>query len=195
MDKEIIIREKPDWVSWEDIKKCLYDSHAINRAAGINMTHYQWSNEKIRDFIGTNGVTLVALYNEKVVGTASIKEQTLSRWYVKGLCGYSCFAAVLPEYSGLGIYKQLDLKREEIAKERKYKVLYGDTHAKNKHRIEIAKKSKYKLVRYFISGNKDHYCVEIAKWLEGCPYSDFYCSYKFHVSKFKTLLRTKLLHR
>ena len=47
MNNDIQIVEKPDWISWDDIKKCLFDAHAINREKGINMANYQWSTENL----------------------------------------------------------------------------------------------------------------------------------------------------
>ena len=182
MSTSIKIIEKPDWVSWEEIKECLINAHSINRAKGINMTHYQWPEEKLRDLIEPNGVMLVALDGEKIVGTAAFSEKQGSTWYVKGRYAYICFDSVLPEYSGCGIFKKLDILREEIIKERGYGVFIGDTHIKNKSRIRIAKKNGYHLVRCFRGKNSDHYSVVIAKWLNGCPYSRFYCLARFYYS-------------
>lgn len=189
MDSDIKIIEKPDWVSWEDIKQCLYEAHSVNRAKGINMTHYQWPAEKIKASLGENGFMLVALDGSKVVGTAGIGEKFGNRWYVNGRYAYECYASVLPEYAGKGIYKMLEIKREERAKEEGYNVLLADTHSKNKHRIEIALKNGFRLVQFFRAGSKDHFSVVIAKWLNGCPFSRRYCFYRYHKSRLKTLVK------
>lgn len=194
MSTDIQIIEKPDWISWDDIKQCLMDSHAVNRARGINMAHYQWPVEKIKNSLGENGVMLVALDGKKVVGTAAIGEKNGNAWYVKGRYGYMCFAGVLPEYNGRGIYKALISKRETIAKDLGYHVLLLDTHRENKRIQEIALKNGYKFVRFFLANSKDHYSVVMVKWLDDCPYSSFYCWRKYLLSKVKTMLRTKFLH-
>lgn len=191
MDSSIQIMEKPDWVSWEQIKDCLVAAHAKNRANGINLGHPQLSVKSIQRFLESDGITIVALNGDKVIGTAAIKIQMCSTWYAKGRCGYLCFASVLPEYEGKGIYKRLDLKREEVARERNLEVIYGDTHSKHKHRLDIAKKNQYKLVSFFHA--RDHYNVMIAKWLNGCPYSDRYCNWRFKASKVATLFSPKVL--
>ena len=103
MNNNIVIVERPDWVSWEDIKQCLVDAHAVNRVAGINMAHYQWPAERIKDSVGENGTMLVALDGNKVVGTAAIVEKKGKSWYAPGRYAYLCFAGILPEYSGQGI--------------------------------------------------------------------------------------------
>ena len=177
MESEIQIMEKPGWVSWDDIKQCLYEAHSVNRAKGINMAHYQWPAEKIQESLGENGFMLVALDGDKLVGTAGIGEKFGNKWYANGRYAYECYASVLPEYAGKGIG---------------YDVLIGDTHSKNTHRIEIALKNGFRLVRFFRAASKDHYSVVIVKWLNGCPYSSFYCWIKFEVSKLQALIRFPL---
>lgn len=191
-DRSIQIIEKPDWVSWDDIKQCLYEAHAVNREKGINMAHYQWPAEKIKQSLGENGFMLVAMDGDKLVGTAGIGEKFGNKWYVKGRYAYECYAGVLPEYAGIGIYKMLEIKRESKVREDGYDVLIGDTHSKNAHRIDIALKNGFRLVRFFRAASKDHYSVVIAKWLNGCPYSSIYCWMRFQTSKFHALIHSPL---
>lgn len=190
MKLEIQVIEKPDWVSWDEIKQCLYKAHAVNREKGINMTHYLWPAERIKESLGEHGVMLVALDGKKLVGTAAIADKSSNMWYTKGRYAYICFDAVLPDYTGKGIFKELDKKREVIAKEKGFHTLVFDTHSKNVHRQIIAKVSSYRLVRFFRA--KDHFSVVLVKWLNGCPYSKFYCWMKFQQSKVKALLRSVL---
>lgn len=186
MNPEIKVIEKPDWVSWDEIKQCLVDAHLVNRAKGINMSHYQWPVEKIREYIGPNGVILVALDGSKVVGTAAISEKEGKAWYAKGRYAYMCFGSVLPEYSGKGIYGRLIRIREEIAERDKYTVWVLDTHIKNTKLQNIAKNNGYRSVGYFRTANKDHCNVVMAKWPGGCPHSMFYCRLRFFLSRIRT---------
>lgn len=195
MSSGINIIEKPDWVSWDDIKQCLKDSHSVNRAKGINMTHYQWPAIKIKESLGENGFMLVALDGKKLVGTAGVGEKSGKSWYANGRYGYMCFAGVLPEYSGCGIYRALVNRREEIAKSRNYQILVFDTHCKNKKVQKIALKNGYRYVRFFQAQSRDHYSVVMAKWLNGCPYTKFYCCYRYLKSKLKVLLVTRIFHK
>lgn len=192
MESNIQIVEKPDWVTWDDIKQCLFEAHAQNRAKGINMAHYQWPVERIKDSLGEKGVVLVALDGKRLIGTAAIGDKIGKTWYTRGPYAYICFDAVIPEYSGKGIFKLLDSKREQLAKNLGYRTLVFDTHSNNFHRQEIALKNGFRLVRFFRASSKDHYSVVMAKWLDGCPYSSFYCWIKFQLSKFQALMRTSL---
>lgn len=191
MNKDIQIIEKPDWVSWDDIKQCLYTAHATNRANGINMAHYQWPAEQIKESLGKNGVMLVAIDDKIVVGTAAIAEKERNTWYINGRYAYMCFASVLPDYNGQGIYKALIKKREEIARALDYNVLYIDTHYKNEKIINISKKNGYKLVRFFRSSGKDHYSVSMVKWLNKCPFSEDFIQKKYRISKILTKIQYK----
>ena len=189
MKNNIQIIEKPDWISWDDIIKCLFDAHIINREKGINMANYQWPAEKIKESIGDNGVMFVALDGDKLVGTAALAEKKSYHWYSKGKCGYLCFACVIPSYSGLGIYHSLLKKREEIAKNQDFDVLYYDTHCKNEKIITYGEKNGYRKVRFFLTKSKDHHSIVMAKWLKDCPYSKLYCWWKYSISKVKAMLK------
>ena len=187
---EITIMEKPDWVSWDEIHEVLVKSHAPNRDNGINMRKPSLPGEKIAEEIGKDGKMLVALDGRRVVGTSAIVVKRKSYW-----CGvkedkYGCvyFASVLPEYNGLGIYKKLDMRREQESLLMGADKLLGDTHENNQHRLEIAKKAGYKYVDYKFCG--DHYNIVFVKWLNGCPYSDFRCWYEFN--KRKLILKVKI---
>ena len=188
MNNTIQIVEKPDWISWEDIKQCLYEAHAVNREKGIYMNHYLWPINKIRNSLGEKGVMFVALNGEKIVGTAAIGDRVGSKWYNKGRYAYICFDGVITDYNGKGIFSQLDSKREEVARKHGYNVLVLDTHAHNIHRQKIALKNGYRYVRYFQANSRDHYSVAMAKWINGCPYSSLYCRTRYHVSKLKTIV-------
>ena len=190
MESNIQIVEKPDWVTWDDIKQCLFEAHAQNRAKGINMAHYQWPVERIKDSLGEKGVVLVALDGKRLIGTAAIGDKIGKTWYTRGPYAYICFDAVIPEYSGKGIFKLLDSKREQLAKNLGYRTLVFDTHSNNIHRQEIAQKNGYRLVRFFRAASKDHYSVVMAKWLDSCPYSKLYCKMQYQRSKWNTLIKS-----
>lgn len=186
---DIQIIERPESVSWDEIHKVLWSAHAQNRANGINMALPALPGDKIREIIGGRGKMLVAIVDGKVVGTAAIKIKPSNLWCGKGEYAYCCFASVLPEYNGLGIYKRLDIKREEIAKEMGLNRMLGDTNENNKRRLEIAHKAGYKFVD--ISIWKDHYNIVMVKWLNGCPYSDWYCKLQFNLHKWYRKIRFK----
>lgn len=185
----IQIIEKPDWVSWDDIHDVLWKAHGQNREQGMNMALPALPGEEIKKRIEGNGKMLVAICDDRVVGTAAIKRKTAKLWCGNTEYAYICFASVLPEYNGKGIYKALDIKREELALSMGLDKMLGDTHEGNEHRLSIAKKAGYKFVD--LSVWKDHYNVVMVKWLKGCPFSDLYCNIQFQIHKWYRKLRYK----
>ena len=181
--------EKPDWISWDNIRQCLYEAHVVNREKGINMTHYQWPCEKIMDYVGEKGLILVALDGKQLIGTAAFAEKDGNLWYNKGRYAYICFDSVIPKYAGKGVFKYLDAKREELARQKGYSVLVFDTHSKNIRRREIAVEQGYQYVSFFRGKNIDHYSVVMAKWLNENPYSRWHCFYFYQKSRLKTIIK------
>lgn len=174
MNRAIQIIEKPDWVSWDDIHCVLMKAHASNRAKGINMRKPSLPGEEIKKEIGDDGVMLVAIDGNKVVGTAALLTKTCSMWFHKGQYGHLCYASVLPDYHGEGVYSLLCKEREMIAREKGLNTLYFDTHHKNKQVIDINLNNGFKRVGVRVFA--DHWNVVLFKWLDGCPYSDFWCN-------------------
>lgn len=187
MEQNIQIIEKPEWVSWDEIHEVLVKAHAQNRAKGINMALPALPGEKIREIIEGHGKMLLAMDGQKVVGTSAIIVKANHLWYGKGDYAYCCFASVLPEYNGKGIYKALDLKREKLALSMQMTRMLGETHENAKHRLDIAKKAGYKFVDY--KYYKDHYDVVMVKWLDGCPYSEFWCKIEFLKRKLQVKMK------
>ena len=187
MNQNIQIIEKPEWVSWDEIHNVLWRAHEKNRQNGIIMALPALPGNLIREKIEGHGKMFVALDGEKVVGTAALAIKQYSLWCGKGSYAYCCFASVLPEYNGKGIYKALDLRREELALSMGLVRMIGDTHESNKHRLDIAKKAGYKFVDY--KSYKNHYNVVMVKWLNGCPYSEFRCKIEFHKRKLKVKIK------
>ena len=136
-------------------------------------------SEDLKNKFGDQDKFFVALDGEKVVGTGAVKINKYSLWCNgdDDRYAYVCFAAVLPEYSGKGIYKALDLRREEAAKEMGLTKMLGDTHEKNQHRLDIMTKVGYEFVDYKYC--HDHFNIIAVKWLDGCPYSPLKCKFEF----------------
>lgn len=190
MDSEIQIIEKPDWVTWDEIRDVLWKAHAKNREKGIIMSYPSLSGEEVKNKIGENGVMFTALDGNKVVGTLALIKRSSNKWYNKGQYGYMCFGAVLPEYSGKGIYRSLYELAEATAKQDGLSVLSRDTNERNARMLKITKKEGYHFVE--LKAYKDHFNIVRTKWLDKCPYSDWYINLRFALSKIKTKLRYRM---
>ena len=187
-DTMIKVIEKPDWVSWDDIHNVLWKAHEDNRRRGVQMRFPALPGEDIKKRLeNDNGRMFVAIDGQKIVGTAAVKIKNANLWCGKGEFAYMCFASVLPEYSGRGIYKQLYEYRElECRKRGLYRIMF-DTNENNTKVIDINIKNGYKKVSY--RKYDDHFNIVFVKWLDGCPYSDSRCSFEFF--KQKTTVKTK----
>lgn len=190
MTPEIQIIEKPDWVSWENIHEVLVKAHASNRAHGINMRKPSLPGEEIKKEIGDDGVMLIAMEGKKVIGTAALLIKSNHLWYSSKPYGYLCFASILPDFTGRGIYGRLCKERERIAIEKGLSGLYIDTHHNNTTVVKIALQNGFH--RVDVKSCKDHWNVVLFKWLNGCPYSDFRCWYEFHKRKMIMKVKTKI---
>lgn len=191
MNSEIKIIEKPDWVSWDDIHDVLWKAHAENRRKGINMALPTLSSEKIGEkIISEGGKMFLAIEGNKIVGTLALIVKSGKRWYNYGQYGYLCFGAVLPEYSGKGIYRSLYQLVETTAKQMELSVLTSDTNEKNARMLKITKREGYHFVA--MKACKDHFNIICAKWLEKCPYSLWYIKIRYSMSVLLTKLRYRM---
>ena len=194
----IEIVEKPDWVSWDEVADVVHAAHAENRKKGILMRYAQMSGDEMRQRIENQGVMLVAMDDKRVVGTMGMKSKMLPNpcWYGTGEVAYTCFGAILPEYMGKGVFRQISKKSEQIVRQWGLNRIMFDTNAANKHLIKINQKAGYKLVKY--KYNYGHASVVAIKWLDGCPYPDWKVNYQYIKSKYKTkweLLKQRIFHK
>lgn len=185
MCESIQIIEKPDWISWDEIHNVLWNAHAENRKKGVVMRFPSLPGDEIRKFIEGRGKLFCAIADGKVVGTGAIVIKKVWLWFTKypeEFC-YLYFASVLPEYMGKGIYKQINVHREQVCREMGINRLLFDTHEKNTHIQNVLKKNGFKPVDYKFY--LDHYNIVMIKWLDGCPYSEHRLKYEFFKRKLK----------
>lgn len=189
MNSEIQIIEKPQWVSWDMVHDVLWEAHSKNRENGVIMSYPSLSGEELKNMIGDHGKLFVAVECEKMVGTLALIVKTGKKWYNSGKYGYLCFGAVLPEYSGKGIYRSLYQLAETTAKQMNLSVLTRDTNENNARMLRITKQEGYHFVEYRVHNN--HNNIVRAKWLDKCPFTDNYIQRKFRISKFLARLQYK----
>ena len=191
MNTIINIIEKPDWVSWDEIHEVLWKAHEKNRENGVIMSYPSLTGEEIKKRIENNGKMYVAIDGQNVIGTLALIIKKGNKWYNKGSYGYLCFGAVLPNYSGKGIYRSLYKVAETSALNLGISVITRDTNEKNARMLKISKQEGYHFVE--CKAYKDHFNIVRAKWLDGCPYPSWYIKLKFHLSKFKQKTRYKMV--
>lgn len=142
------------------------------------MRYPSLTGSEIEKKLGSEGKMLVALTEEgKLVGTAAMIPKKAKLWFGEHSFAYCCFASILQEYNGEGIYKEMCRLQEEMAREAGLNMMLFDTHENNSRNIDHSLKAGYRFVD--LKFYRDHFNVVMVKWLDGCPFSDFKCKYKY----------------
>lgn len=185
---------KPESLSWDAIHEVIWISHEENRSNGVIMKYPSLPGDEIKKRVEPDGKMLVALTDEgKLVGTAAMIPKEASLWFGKHRFAYCCFASILPEYNGLGIYKEMCKMQEQMARDEGLDMMLFDTHEKNTRNLIHSVKAGYHYVDMKYYG--DHFNVVMVKWLNGCPYSELRCRFEFFVRKAYRRIRVRLNNR
>ena len=174
MEHKILVMEKPDWISYDEIAHFLHDAHRENVKRGLNYRASHISGEEIQALLHDNGKFYVATTEEnELVGVSAIEiKERSNRWYTKGQpYGEIKLEGVKPEYRGMRINSML---RDAIAEYafQKVDLLVLDTAEKNTHAIYVNEKRGWKIVDYKSWNTNSFYSVVMAQWKNGCPYSE-----------------------
>lgn len=181
--QEIIITEKPDTVSWEDIHLLLLEAHKQNIKKGIVNIYAQMSGDKIKEKLGKEGRCWVAMDGDQLVGTVSVHFFIGRNWWNKGQkVAHSCFAGIIQKYQGIGILGQLNAKLVDYSKEHSVSIIEGDAAENNHAILKVSLLGGYKAVDFFTSRSK-HYSIKIAKWYGECPFTDQYINRRYKISE------------
>lgn len=170
--------EKPETIPFDAIHEVLWSSHSVNRKEGVTQVTSEFSGDELKEKLG-DGKCFVALDGNHVVGTASIKLVNNMAWYSRGVAGYFLFDGVLPEYQGKGVYRQLEQLRENYARSCGVNVVYLHTAEKNHRMQTVCEKYGFRKVSMSVSPKTNYYSIVMAKWLGGCPFSEWYCGIRY----------------
>lgn len=167
MSEIVIIKAAQEWGgSYEEIHDVIYQAHEQNRQKGIYYKSSLLDGEGIKKKVG-DGTTFVALLNNHIIGTGSVSLRKGKYWYDKGLLvAHYCLDAVLPEYQGKGIMKEIDIEREQYAISNGAKLIRSGTAEKNTVQRKRFKKNGFVPVEYLVTKGNGYYSVMYAKWLD-----------------------------
>ena len=191
---EITVCPKPEWVSWDEIHSILQSAHTVNRKRGLQMINANLSGEKIRQKVG-DGLCLVAMDGEKVVGTQSVVTFIGDRWYSRGrTVAHYCLTGILKRYQGCGIKEQLDDATIPFLEKRKPSLLQANTAESNIIVRNALKKDGWVDVECVSFRGTDYYSVFSVKWLIPNPFPLWYCRFRYNLSSLYTKSRFKPGH-
>ncbi len=180
MNHNLTIIEKPDSITWDEIHDVIWKSHEENRSNGITMNYPSLTGSQLKSKFEGKAKVFVALWNQQLVGTTALQIRYYKVWTGEGDYGYIFLSAVLPDYQGKSIYRDL-ISRSiiELQKTGLNKIIL-DTNEKNTRMINIALNYGFKKVRCRKYSN--HYSVVMVKWLDKCPYPSWYCMMRYKLS-------------
>ena len=181
---EIKYMIKPEWISWDSVQECQRRAHETNNVKGFHMTVQDITGDQLRKQLG-DGLCFIALDDDKVVGVFGLKFFKGRNWWSWGKkVAYNCMDGILPEYQGSDVYFGLQDLRMDYINKSDAQIIQSNTSEKNKLILKIAKKKGFKQVRYSATGKgANYYSIIMAKWINGCPYSDKFCNFMFYVSR------------
>ena len=174
---------KPDWISWADIKECMYQAHAMNRKKGVVMQN-QFMNEAEFAEYYRGALCFVALDEGKAVGTVSTRFLKRNTWWAHGLVAYNFGDAILKAYQGTDVTERLnELRLQEIDKAG-IRIISFDTAEHNQLVQKINLKRGARRIKLYASRKTWYYSVVMVIWRDGCPFSERYTNFRFALSAF-----------
>jgi hypothetical protein len=181
---EIQYMLKPDWVSWAAIKECFIKAHESNRKKGVVMQNQFMTPEEFEKAY-KDAYFFVALHGEEVIGTSAFFIRKMNKWWARNKkVIYNCGDAIIPEYKGTDVYTDLLAFRAKYIEKTGIRIMWFDTAEDNKLVQKLTMRKGAKKVQLYASPKTWYYSVVMVKWMDGCPYSDWYCNFRFKLSSF-----------
>lgn len=178
----IRIVEKTEDIQYEQISEVLRLAHQEHLNKNIIMKNPFKSPAEIKKYIGDEGKIFIALDGDRIIGTASIRVISVYRWFHKGKTAEFVMEGIIPEYKGKHVFSMLEKTRVDALKYMGISTITFSTADKNIKRQQIAKKDGYIYVDFY-SPNTNHYSVRMFKWLDKCPFTKFYCFFRYLIKK------------
>lgn len=174
----ITVTVRPETVSWETVSQVLREAHRENVRQGIRMTYPNLPPQELWAITeGRGGTLYLASDGDRVVGTAAVVRIDKAIWCGDGAYAYCFLDAVVPDYAGKGVFRQLAAAQERWARAAGISRLLLDTNERNRPMLRLCRKNGWRAVDYRI--HHGYSSVMLVRWLDGCPYSPLYCRYKY----------------
>ncbi|MDO5456148.1 MAG: hypothetical protein Q4F25_04440 [Eubacteriales bacterium] len=191
-DREFKVIPKPDSISCDLIAEVLREAHRANEAKGMHFATAVSTGEEIAEHVGQDGGFFVVMDGEEVCAVCALKYRTWDKWFCRGeLCGDIMLVGVREAYKGLGLSNLMYETLEEIAF-RRCALVTMNTALNNTIMLDSRLHRGWRYVDYFSHKGTDFYSVMLAKWRDGCPYTEEYCR-KMYLKRRRniTLLKKK----
>lgn len=184
----IEVIEKPDWITWEDIRTCIHRAHESNVSRGIEMKTLQYSAQELEERLAKYAIkskVFVALDGNRLVGTAAVTLEKKHRWCYDGNVAHLHFAAVDPDYRGMNLYGRLSQLRYDFAYENDCKAIEFFTAEDNRRVQEINLSQGFQYVDFISPSDSQLYYVLMAKIIGDDKPSPWKAALRFFLKKQK----------
>src|SRR5690554_4764282 len=165
-EAEVKIIPKPENISWEEITELLNIAFQQRVEQGLNYLAATQGVEVTKRRVA-GGICLVALINNKLVGTATLHivktENNRKKWFYESSYGYLSQLAVHPKYKSKGIGGKLQKERIRLCYENKVDAILGDTSVHAKDLLEWHRRMGAQKVGYLSHTTTNYYSVQFRK--------------------------------
>lgn len=179
--------EKPDWLTWEEITELIHQAFAKKDQQGMRY-HGAYQSVETTQQRGQEGMCFVALWDGKLVGTATLVLQQKHAWYNGKLSGYMGQLAVHPDYAGKGVGQALLQKRMEICRQKNVDELIMHTAIHATDLIGWWQRLGAQKVELLSTPGTNFYAVRMRLPLAGKKFNPSYVKAKYLISCTKCIL-------
>lgn len=180
----IRIEERPDHISYKELCDLIHEAHTVNRDRGLIYGTSKISEDDLGRKFRAGTVCFVAFDGDQLVGMACVSVRRINKWYHKGETAYLELFAVKPGNQGKGIARKLRDYCIEHAKRMGMKTCLSVSAEKNVAMRKIYSSIGFLQVGYGAGKSNNFYSIFYMKWIDKCPFSNYYVSFRFKVDRF-----------
>lgn len=188
IDDELIIIQKPEYISWEEITELLHLAFKQRLDQGLE---YVAAKQDVETTIkrAADNICLVALINNKLVGTATLQikkvDKNNKKWFYESSYGYLNQLAVHPEYKSKGIGGKLQSEVLRLCYEYKVDAMFVDTSVHAKDLLSWYRRMSAQKVEYLSHPTTNYYSVRFRTPIMGKKFRDEYVSFRYLLSELR----------
>jgi ribosomal protein S18 acetylase RimI-like enzyme len=183
--RNIKITPKPDSISWEEITEVIQLAFSEKKDRGLLYVATQQDAQKTQERVG-NGICIVALLDDKVIGTVTLQIEQIDKrkrkWYHGNLSAYSSQLAVHPDYKGFGVGNMLSKERFRIAEANNVDELLMHTSVHATEMLTWWKRQGGQFVELLSSSSTNYYAIRCRIPVKAKRFSDFYVAIRYYWS-------------
>lgn len=189
-----LILPKPDYVTWTDITELLHSAYQERTNQGLQYKAAYQDTHTTIERVG-DGICLVALYNNELIGTSTFQVRKGVKWYHGRKYGYFSQLAVHPNFKRNGIGGLLLERKLDLCRQFDVDTAILHTSEKAKSLISWHISNGAQKVDFQSRGNNNYYSIFFRYPVNSMRINPVYCWVRFNMSKiFCKSLKNKYGH-